>query len=43
MGIIQRLLEKLATASKEELGTKRLDCCDLNKQKNSSEKKSTRK
>lgn len=30
MSIWKKFLEKLAAANKEELGTKRLDCCDLN-------------
>ncbi len=29
MGFLQRWLEKLAKASKENYGNQRLDCCDL--------------
>jgi hypothetical protein len=34
MGFLQKLLQKLSAANKEEHGNKRLDCCDLNKAQN---------
>ena len=40
MGIVKKFLEKLAAANKEELGTSRLDCCDLNQAKKTTKKPS---
>lgn len=41
MGLLQKWLEKLAKASKDNYGNQRLDCCDLQQKQTTKTPKQT--